>query len=141
MAYSGYLIKVGTGGGAYTIPLEFMRYETYQVTYYVQDLDSYRDANGELHRNALTSKVGKVEFNTPIINNSDFETLMSNIRSQYSDANEKRLTATFYVPEINDYVTQSMYVPDVVTKIRNVNENNNTISYTETRIAFIGYGD
>lgn len=140
MAYSGYLIKVGTGGSAYTIPLKYMRYETYQVTYYTQDLDSYRDADGVLHRNALQSRIGKIEFNTPIINNSDFETLMSNIRSQYSDPNEKRASVTFYVPEINDYVTQPMYIPDVVTKIRNVNENTNTISYTETRIAFIGYG-
>lgn len=135
MAFSGYLVKVGT----YKIPLSYMRYESYQITYYTQDLDSYRDSDGVLHRNALQHKIGKLEFNTPIMNNTDFSTLMSSLKAQMSDPTEKKASVTFYVPEDDAYVTQDMYIPDVVTKIRNVDEGSNTISYQETRIAFIGY--
>lgn len=135
MAFSGYLVKVGT----YEIPLSYMRYESYQITYYTQDLNSYRDSDGVLHRNALAHKVGKLEFNTPIMSNTDFSTLMSSLKAQMSDPTEKKASVTFYVPEDDAYVTQDMYIPDVVTKIRNVDEGSNTISYQETRIAFIGY--
>lgn len=135
MAFSGYLVKVGS----YTIPLKYMRYESYQITYYTQDLDSYRDSNGVLCRNVLQHKIGKLEFNTPIMNNTDFSTLMSSLKAQMSDPTEKKASVTFYVPEDDAYVTQNMYIPDVVTKIRNVDEGSNTISYQETRIAFIGY--
>ena len=135
MAFSGYLVKVGT----YEIPLSYMRYESYQITYYTQDLDSYRDSDGVLHRNALQHKVGKLEFNTPIMSSSDFSTLMSSLKAQMSDPTEKKASVKFYVPEDDAYVTQDMYIPDVVTKIRNVDGASNTISYQETRIAFIGY--
>lgn len=135
MAFSGYLVKVGT----YEIPLSYMRYESYQITYYTQDLDSYRDSDGVLHRNALQHKVGKLEFNTPIMSNSVFSTFMSSLQGQMSDPTEKKVSVKFYVPEDDAYVTQDMYIPDVVTKIRNVDDVNNTISYQETRIAFIGY--
>jgi hypothetical protein len=133
MAFNGSLIKVGT----YDIPLSFMRYETYKVTYSTQDLDSYRDSNGELHRNALTHKVGKVEFNTPILTNTQMETLLSHIRAQYTDATEKKASVKFYVPHTESYITQNMYVPDINFEIMNVN--GTTIRYKETRIAFIGY--
>ena len=139
MSFSGYLIKVGGAGNTYTIPLKFMRYETYQVTYNTQDLDSYRDADGVLHRNALTHKVGKIEFNTPTISNSEMETLLSNIRAKFINAQEKRILVTFYNPDSDAYITQEMYMPDISFKIRNVDENANTLNYSETRIAFIGY--
>lgn len=60
MAYSGYLIKVGN----YTIPLSIIRAETYSPYKSVTDLDSYVDANGYLHRNALEHIANKVEFET-----------------------------------------------------------------------------
>ena len=139
MAYYNYLIRIGSGGDAWTIPLKYMRYETYQITWYTQDLDSYRDADGILHRNALEHRVGKIEFTTPLMNNSQMEMLLSAIRSRYIDSNEKKILVNFYVPELNVYKTQEMYVPDIVTKIRNVDETAGTLNYSETRIAFIGY--
>lgn len=56
MAYAGFLIRVGS----YKIPHSWIRAETYTVTKTGQDLDSYRDANGLLHRNALTHWVAKI---------------------------------------------------------------------------------
>ena len=139
MAFSGYLMKVGSGQTEFTIPLSLMRYETYQITWQTLDLDSYRDSDGVLHRNALTHKVGKIEFNTPLITNTDVKTLMDGITGAYVNATEKKLLATFYVPETDSYVSQYMYVPDIDFTIRNVDTVNNVINYGETRIAFIGY--
>ena len=136
MAYSGYLIKVGT----YTVPMDFIAYDSYSVLYSTTDLDSYRDADGVLHRNALEHKVGKVEFTTPYIKSSDFERLMQGIRSQYSSAVEKRVERVeFFIPELGVYQAQSMYVPDITVKINNVAKDNSGLVYEPVRIAFIGY--
>ena|GEM_PF-5051441 len=53
MAYAGYLIRVGN----YTIPKKYIRAEKYDVVLHGQDLDSYRDANGQLQRTALQHMV------------------------------------------------------------------------------------
>ena len=81
MAYAGYLIKVGN----YTIPLSLIRAETYTVFKSVTDLDSYVDANGELHRNALEHIANKVEFETiPLLTDTQFGSLMANLYAQMS---------------------------------------------------------
>lgn len=46
MAYSGFLIKVGD----YTVPFRYIEAKKYKCSIKGQDLDSYRDANGILHR-------------------------------------------------------------------------------------------
>lgn len=135
MAYSNYLIKIGT----YTIPEKYIAFDTYNVLLSTNDLDSYRDANGILHRNALTHKVAKAEFNTPYINSAEFNTLMSNIRAQYSNATEKKIaTAYIYIPETDSYVQTSVYVPDITVKIYKKNSDG-TFLYEPVRFAFIGY--
>lgn len=134
MAFSGSLISVG----GFAIPLDLIKLDTYQVTYSTQDLDSYRDLDGKLHRNVVSNKVGKVEFNTPYLTDTQFETLMSGIRGGFSDSKEKKASVSFFVPENNAYVTQDMYVPDVTCKIYNVREGGGLL-YDSVRIAFIGY--
>lgn len=55
MAYSGWLLKIGN----YTVPMSFMKPETYSPYVNMQDLDDYTDANGYLHRNAVELKAVK----------------------------------------------------------------------------------
>ena len=134
MAYKGYLIKVGN----YIIPHSMMSAKTYQVTKNGQDLDSYRDANGELHRTALEHFVAKVEFETPPLKtNNDFANLMGSIQRNYINATEKRVNAEVYIPETDSYMTQDMYVPDIKFEIYYADAN--VIKYNPVRIAFIGY--
>jgi len=133
MAFSGYLIKVDN----YTVPLSFMKYESYQIGYHSQDLDSYRDANGVLHRNALAHRVGKIEFNVPMMTMDKFQNVWSKVRAKYLNTTEKCANVTYYIPETDSYETQKMYVPDIEFSIRNID--GNTINLNETRIAFIGY--
>ena len=134
MAYNGFLIKVGD----YIIPFKYMKSESYMAYRSIQDLDSYRDANGELHRTALTHVPNKVEFETPaMLTDVSFTDLMSNIQRNYINVNERKASVTMYVPETNEYVTQDMYMPDIQPKMYHADKN--IIQYKPIRLAFIGY--
>ena len=134
MAYSGYLISIND----YVIPLTYINEKTYKCTYSTMDLDSYRDANGVLHRNAIL-KVPHCSFSTRPLNNIDAETLWSNIRSRYTNAMEKKVIATIYIPETDNYYTGSFYVPDIDMTINHVS--GNRVYYAPITFEFIGYGE
>lgn len=133
MAYNGYLLKLnGT-----TMPLKYISLETYTVTYSTQDIDSYRDVTGVLHRNVLSHKVMKAEFNTPPMYQKDVVSFMSIINAAYSDSTTKTVSVEFYSPETNAYVTMTSYVPDISFTIK---ENSpRGFIYNPVRVAFIGY--
>lgn len=134
MAYQGYLIKVGN----YQVPHKFIKADTYSPYRNVQDLDSYRDGNGVLHRNALEHVPCKVEFETPpLLTNIQFKELMSNIQANYINAIERKASVTLYIPETDSYETQEMYMPDITPKIYGIF--NDVIKYNPIRFAFIGY--
>lgn len=138
MAFNGYLLKVGN----YTIPLEMIAYKSYKPTYNSQDLDSYRDANGVLHREALPNFVPKVEFNVvAMLTNAKLASFLGNIRANYIQGfeAERKVSASVYIPEIDDYVTSNMYLSDFTPEIYNIE--GNVIHYNSFRMAFIGYGD
>lgn len=136
MAFAGYLLKVGN----YEIDgYRYINYSDYKVTYNSQDLDSYRDALGVLHRNALEHRVAKVEFSTREgLTNDEVATFMGAIRSNYTNATERKASVTVFIPEINDYITQDMYMSDPQFDIKVISKTN-VIKYNKTRIAFIGY--
>lgn len=135
MAYNGYLLKLN----GYTVPEKMIQYDSFNVLLSTTDLDSYRDADGYLHRNALSHKVAKVEFNTPILQSGDFETFMANVRSQYSNSTEKKiLNCSVYIIETNSYVTCDMYLPDITPSILKKNSDGSFL-YNPVRFAFIGY--
>ena len=134
MAYNGFLIKVGN----YTIPFKYMKADSYTAYRSIQDLDSYRDANGVLHRTALTHVPNKVEFETPaMLTDKTFSELMYNVQANFTNANERKASVTMYVPETNEYVTQDMYMPDITPKIYHADSKK--IQYDSIRLAFIGY--
>lgn len=135
MAYEGYLVQIGN----YKIPMKFIQAENYTVTLNSQDLDSYQDANGNLQRTALNNFVPKVEFQTrPMLTRDQMNELFSNIRANYTNAVERRSTAKIYIPELDSYVTQSVYLSDPEFTIWGII--NGKIYYNSLRIAFIGYG-
>ena len=66
-------------------------------------------------------------------------TFMGNIRSNYTIPLERKAMVSAYVPEINDYVTQEMYMSDPQFKIKRIDDATDTVYYEPVRIAFIGY--
>lgn len=133
MAYSGFLVKVGD----YAIPEKIIRPESYSAGTNTQDLDSYRDANGVLHREVLEHVPLKVEFETvAMLTNKTYAEFMANIRKNFTDARKKEFIGTVYVFELDDYITQNMYMPDVKPTLYNIRDN--VLKYNPVRIAFIG---
>lgn len=133
MAFSGYLVKVGT----LKVPDKFIKYDSWSSIYETQDYDTYRDANGDLHRNALASRKLKVEFNTPYLYKPDWDALMTAIRSQFISSTEQSLNVTAYIDELGDYVTQKCYMVNVNPKV--AQNSPLGIIYQPTRICFIAY--
>ena len=135
MAFNGYLLQVGS----YQITGEnFINEKSYKATVNVQDLDSYRDANGVLHRNALDHAPIKVEINTrPGLNNFEWANFIGTIRNNFTVAKERKAIVTAFIPELNDYVTQEMYMADPEVTIKTIDRN--VIRYESIRLAFIGY--
>lgn len=134
MAYQGYLIKVGN----YEIPLSMMRAETYKVSKKILDVDSYRDANGKLHREALDHYSAVVTFNIPALKtNTEVSEFLSNIQANYTIPKERKASVQFYMPETDNYVTLDMYMPDIEFTMYMATKE--FIKYNETTIEFIGY--
>ena len=139
MAFSGYLIKVGTGTPV-EIPMKYMRAETYSVTPHQRlEWSAERDVTGVLHRETTPNMPPKIEFNTPLMTNADIKALNTILSNAYSVAAERKLSVTYYDPESDTYKTHDCYMPDVKYEIRNVDSVNNVINYEELRYAFIGY--
>lgn len=133
MAFSGFLLKVGD----YEFPARYIEYSTYQGKLNIQDLDPHRDANGKLHRNALEHAVVTVTFNIkPNLTNTQIGELMRNIRENYTNELERCAVVTAFVPELNDYVTQEMYLADPLFTIKEISD---IIKYDRTTFNFIGY--
>lgn len=133
MSYNGFLLRVGNN----EIPLKYFSLDSYKILRSTSDFDSYRDANGVLHRNALSHKVMKIEFSTPYMYGDDLDVLMNLIRSQYINQDEKKVIITAYDKESNSYVSATCYVPDITFQI--AQNSPRGLLYAPTRIAFIEY--
>ena len=140
MAFSGFILQInGSGSNLYQFPMEYIQWESYKAVIGSQDLDSYRDANGVLHRNALKTRVPKVEFQLREgVKSGEFETIMTNLQNRYQNGIEKKVNVTAYFPEIADYITFDSYIPDIETVIKKVDRTQ--MIYKSIRFAFIGYG-
>ena len=138
MAYAGYLIRIHGGNSDYDIPLTYMNEKSYKGTLSTMDLDSLRDGNGVLHRNAVL-KVPHCSFNTRSLTDLDIDELWGNISSRYTNAMEKKVLATVYISETATYMTGSFYIPDTEMTINHIAQGR--IHYEPATFEFIGYGE
>lgn len=131
--YQGYLLKIGN----YIVPDKYIRADSYSPYVNMQDVNAFTDANGYLHRNAVELKVAKVEFETvAMMTNKTFTEFMRNIQSNYVSPKERKVIITAYIPEYDDYVTQTGYLADFTPKIYGTY--GGVIHYNPVRLAFIG---
>lgn len=121
-------------------PLDKIRYESYKVTPdQNQDLNSTVDTTGNLHRYPLDHTRSKVEFNMPVMNNTEMNTIISTLSGYWNKPSERKVTMEYYDPLTDGYKTGSFYIPDIDFVMMNVDESSGKIMYQETRIAFIEY--
>jgi hypothetical protein len=136
MSYSGFFIKV-LGTTDYVIPLTLMQEKSYHGVFSTLDTEGYRDGDGVLHRKAVL-QVPHATFTTRPLTNRELGEMWRNIRSRYTNSLEKKVTAMVYVSELDDYMTQEYYVPDIDPQISKVE--GNVIRYDSVKMEFIGYG-
>lgn len=133
MSYSGWLLKIGN----YTIDTKrFVRADTYSAYVNMQDLKPWTDANGYLHREPVELKSLRVDFETPPLTNRDFAELMAGIRKNYTLEKGRQCVITAYIPEYDDYRTQTGYLADYEPVM--YGNYGGTILYDAVAFTFVG---
>ena len=143
MAYEGYLIKIKavpgsqTGDWDYVIPMSKIIYESYKCTYSVLDEDAKRNGTGTLKRTTYPHKVAHCEFTFKQMDNNEFYGIMEFIQLHYVKKRQKKVKARVWVPELNNYVEDSFYLPDIEVTI--LRQEENKLIYGQTKMELIGY--
>lgn len=141
--YNGYLIKIkGIEGSElhywdYSIPNSAIIWESYKATYSTLDGDSKRNGTGRLKRKTYKHKVAHCTFTFKPMTNSEFASIWDLVRARYVKQRQKKVKASIWVPEINNYIEDYFYVPDTEFTIQKIE--GNTVKYTQTDVEFIGY--
>lgn len=134
MGFSNYLIKIGDKDTFFN---KFITASSYKISKKVIDIDSYRDANGVLHRNAMSHLSYTIEFEIKPLDNTRLQEFLSAIRSKYIIPIERKVNVTFYLPEDDEYRSSDFYMPDPELNIERIE--NGKVYYKKTTIKFIGY--
>lgn len=137
MAYKGYLIKVGDK----EIPIKYMAESSYYATpFQRQDLDSYRDNTGELHRDVVEHKPSKVEFKTmDSLSEEEFHLIWSIFKTQCTSWKELKANVEFYDPLTGLYSTEQMYLKNPKVQIDYIDKETNTVYFKSTQFILTGY--
>lgn len=135
MAYSGFLVKIGD----FKIPLNMIKAKSYKDILNTQDLDSYRDSNGILHREVLDHVAPKLEFVIPAgKTEKEINQFFAKIRENYIEKKEKNSIVTSYVSEWGEYVSMEMYLTTSI-EFPMMQATEEEIIYDEIRLAWIAY--
>lgn len=139
MAYNGYLIKVGGSNGT-ILPMKYIKFEGYDITPNQRmESEAKRAVTGLLHRTTVAHTASKIEFNTPIMTNSDMDAMMTLFRNAWASTSERKLELYYYDMETNTYKSGDFYMPDIKFQIDHIDNAKNIVYYKETRVAFIEY--
>lgn len=141
--YNGYLVKIkGIEGSElhywdYTIPNSAIIWESYKATYSTLDGDSKRNSAGRLKRKTYKHRVAHCSFTFKSMTNTEFFNIWELIKARFVKQRQKKVKASIWVPEINAYVEDYFYIPDIEFTVRKVEDS--IVKYTETEIELIGY--
>ncbi len=112
--------------------------EGYQAKVNTLDEDSYTDNFGILHRTVI-QKIPIVQAVTQELTEAELSGIMSNLRAQYTNDQERKATVTAWIPEYGAYVTQGMYLSDPEITIKEVKDGK--LIYKPLTLKFNGYGE
>ena len=137
MAFAGYLVKIGNT----TFPTEHMAESSYYATpCQRQDLDSYRDNLGVLHRDVVDHKPSKVEFKTMDgLTDADITSIWNIFEQECSNETELKAVVEFYEPLTGAYVTEDMYLKMPKVQIDYIDRETNVIYHKSVQFVLTGY--
>lgn len=141
MAYEGYLIKIlkkDDTQNDYIIPMHWILEKSYDATWSVLDFNSTRNGKGNLIRNAVRI-VPHCTVTFKQLYNDQVGDLWSSIRKNYVVGKEKKVKASIWLPERNEYREAYFYIPDTKMTIDKIINDNTKIRYESFTMEFIGY--
>lgn len=131
--FEGWLLKVN----GVEFPTKYIRADTYTVTPDQEtDLDDYTDNDGVFHRNVLPAKATKIEFNIVPCWLQD----MVIVRSILPDARTE-VNIEYWNDYTLSYQSGKAYIPDISYSYHILDKDRKNLQYSETRVAFIEYGE
>lgn len=112
--FDKYFVYVAVNGINKPIPNKFISLSSYVSTpHQIQDLDSYQDSNGVLHRNALEHTRSKLEWNTPPMTERELKQLQDLLESGIITKKERKLMLSHYCFDTHSYEGGTFYMPDI----------------------------
>jgi hypothetical protein len=138
--FDKYFVKIiNTSGEEVPIPNKYISLASYVSTpHQRQDLDSYQDNLGHLHRNTLTHTRSKLEWNTPPMVERELMDLQNIIESGIINDKERKAKIIHYCFDTHTYEQGEFYVPDI-TFTPLVIRPNGEVLLDKVRLAFIEY--
>lgn len=137
--FNQYFVYVIVNGTEQPIPNKYISLPSYVSTpHQRQDLDSYQDSNGQLHRNALEHTRSKFEFNTPPLTERELKNLQDLLESGIMNARERKINVKHYCFDTHQYEISTCYIPDI-TFTPLLIQPNGEVLLDKVRLAFIEY--
>lgn len=136
--FDGTLLKIKSGGGYVNFPNRYIQIDSWNYTQNSQDLDSYRDANGLLHRKTLDDKV-KVEWQSPFMSGTDFRGMLAVFTTNYIDKAERKLQVKYYDIWTDSYIDGVVYMPDATIQFYRLVPETKDVQIRPVRFAIIEY--
>ena len=131
---------INASTGAVTpIPNKYISLASYVSTpHQRQDLDSFQDDEGRLHRNTLTHTRSKLEWNTPPLYERDLIKLQDILNSGIINGMERKTKIIHYCIDTQTYEQGEFYIPDITfTPLRIMP--NGELLLDKVRLAFIEF--
>ena len=103
-------------------PHKYIQISTYQTTpSQRQDLDSYQDSKGNLHRTVVPHDRSKIVFKTmDNLKLAEKQEIQAFFNGAMTNARERKITLAYWNDEDNMYKTGSFYIPDVTYPIKRI---------------------
>ena len=139
--FDTYFVKVinASTGVATPIPNKYISLASYVSTpHQRQDLDSFQDNEGKLHRNTLEHTRSKLEWNTPPLTERELKELQDIINSGIINAKERKAKIIHYCFDTHQYEQGEFYIPDITFTPLRIYPNGEVL-LDKVRLAFIEY--
>lgn len=138
--FDTYFVKVirASDNTAVPIPNKYISLTSYVSTpNQRQDLDSYQDNLGKLHRNTLEHTRSKLEWNTPPLFERELLSLQNILNSGIINLRERKLKIIHYCFDTHAYEQGEFYMPDITFTPLLIR--NGEVLMDKVRLAFIEY--
>jgi hypothetical protein len=139
--FDKYFVKVvrASDNAVIPIPNKYISLTSYVSTpHQRQDLDSYQDNLGKLHRNTLQHTRSKLEWSTPPLTEREIKDLQDIIESAIINAKERKGRVIHYCFDTHTYENGEFYMPDMSFTPLLI-EPNGEVLLDKVRLAFIEY--